>query len=384
MQNAVFRLFPHVDVRYRFIDRRGTRWPPFFVDELRRQIDEICELKFAPGDIFFLKRECPFFSPTYLEWLEHFQFKREDVQVLADGDHLAGIEISGPWYRTILWEVPLMALISELYFKLSGLRRCDEETFQGKLMGKIRRLMELGVRYSDFGTRRRYSFDVQERVAWAHATSNWRTFLGTSNVLIAKRHGMTPIGTMAHEWIMFHAALVGYHRANEKAMRNWVEAYGGNLGIALTDTYTTDVFFSSFDGMEARIYQGLRHDSGSPIDFAERAIRFYEGDGIDPNEKTIVFSDGLDVDAVEEIEEFCAGRIQTAYGIGTNFSNDVGVQPLNMVIKMSHAKVRVGGEWIPTVKLSDVAGKHTGEKDEIKRCLATLGLKGVQDDSGER
>jgi len=157
------------------------------------------------------------------------------------------------------------------------------------------------------------------------------------------------------------------------ALERWVDVYQGDLGIALTDTFTTENFFNNFNKKHAKLFDGLRHDSGNPLVFADRAVEHYKKLGIDPLSKTLVFSDGLDVEAVERIQNYCAGRIKTSYGIGTNLTNDVGVTPLNMVIKMTAADPDGVGHMIPTVKLSDVPGKETGNPEALKLCKAMIG-----------
>ena len=186
---------------------------------------------------------------------------------------------------------------------------------------------------------------------------------------------MRPIGTQAHEWFMFHGAKYGYQEANHLAMKNWVDVYHGNLGIALTDTFGTDSFFKAFGSKYSKLFDGVRHDSGSPEEFAVKAFEHYKNMGIDPKSKTIVFSDGLNVDKAIELNSLCYDLgIGCSFGIGTNFTNDIidGIKPLNIVIKMTDCKPYGESNWLPTVKLSDVSGKHTGKTEEIELCKKTL------------
>ena len=185
---------------------------------------------------------------------------------------------------------------------------------------------------------------------------------------------MHPIGTQAHEWFMLHGSCYGYQRANTKALDKWTSIYRGDLGIALTDTYTSKVFFRDFNPITARIYDGVRHDSGSPYEFARDVVSHYQKLRIDPTTKTIVFSDGLDHERIVVIKQFCDELgIRSSFGIGTNLTNDVGVAPLNIVIKMTACKLE-DDEWRPTIKLSDDKGKHTGSSDEINKAKKTLGI----------
>ena len=234
------------------------------------------------------------------------------------------------------------------------------------------------IKLADFGTRRRYSYDVhdmliQEFSKWESGGQLHNFFVGTSNVHFAQKYNLTPIGTQAHEWFMFHAAKYGFHQANSVALGRWVDVYNGNLGIALTDTFTTRNFFQSFDTLYAKLFDGIRHDSGDPIAFGQGAELHYEELGIDPSTKTIVFSDGLNYKKIQQIESE-PWDIRRSYGVGTWLTNDIeGIKPLNMVIKMSEAKPK-GKEWIPTIKLSDVKGKHTGDKKIIELAKQIIGV----------
>jgi len=372
MGNAVFRLFPDVNVRYQFIDRGNTDWPDGFVDHLRDEIRAYCELEFAMDEIEFLRRKCPYLSSHYLEWLSGFRPSHDEVRVGFEDGKLQ-VEIEGPWYRTIYWEVPLMAMISELRYKLDpaisdGMLDYSREVHKAKL------LKEIGAPYSDFGTRRRFSKKNHRRVVDFLRAYTSANFQGTSNVALAKEFDLQPMGTMAHEWIMFHGAAYGLADATQRALENWVNVYDGKLGIALTDTFTTEFFFRKVDRDMALLYDGLRHDSGDPIEFAYRAVDWYRQHDVDPRRKRIVFSDGLNVDAVRRIYSDRiigvaeGGSIDASFGIGTNLTNDLGVPPMNMVIKMTGVDVAGRGVFKPAVKLSDVRGKHTGDKKAVEDC----------------
>jgi nicotinate phosphoribosyltransferase len=186
------------------------------------------------------------------------------------------------------------------------------------------------------------------------------------------KHGLTPLGTHPHEWFMYHGAHFGYRMANSIALDNWVDVYQGSLGIALTDTYTSDNFFKSFSTKHSKLFDGVRWDSGDPLEFTDKVLNHYQRYRIDSRSKTVVYSDALDLEKVKEIKQYVNGRLHDVYGIGTYLSNDVGVQPLNMVIKLFAAKPAGWTTFVPTVKLSDVEGKHTGEPREIEFCLQTI------------
>jgi nicotinate phosphoribosyltransferase len=199
-------------------------------------------------------------------------------------------------------------------------------------------------------------------------------FIGSSNVFLAMINGTRPIGTHAHEWFMFHAARYGFKMANALALEHWVEVYRGDLGIALSDTYTTESFFSAFDKKFAKLFDGVRHDSGDPIAFAEKTIAHYKTLGVDPLSKTIIFSDALNYNKVAQITRYCRGRIGMSFGIGTNLTNDVGLKPMNIVIKMTEALPQ-NEPWIPVVKLSDEQGKYTGDPAMISLAKEILHIR---------
>ncbi len=372
MQNAVMTIFPRAKVRFQFINRAKTPFPDGFGEELRKEISKMSKLALSPEEKSYLSTQCYYLEPTYLDFLMGYRYDPSEVGVIQkDGD--LQILVEGYWYRTILWEVPLMALISELYYKMTNEKIYDETKITDIAKEKITRFNLLGVSVADFGTRRRYSFKNQDRIVNTLKNYGEPSFIGTSNVYFAKKYNLIPVGTHAHEWFMFHAAKYGFKMANKLALDNWVKAYRGDLGIALSDTFTSDVFFQSFDTKFAKLFDGVRHDSGDPKEFAEKTINHYKKLRIDPKSKTIIFSDGLNPEAVEAIANYCRGKIKISFGIGTNFTNDVGVKPLNIVIKMSEAKPE-GQEWVSTVKLSDTLGKYTGNEESIKLCKGVLNI----------
>jgi len=372
MQHAVIKNFPRAKVRYEFINRGKTKFPEGFAEELRRQVYKMQDLRITTEEKAFLE-DLYFLEPTYIDFLTGYQYNPGEVGIVQNGSEL-NLSIEGFWYRTILWEVPLMAMISELYYKMTGEETYPETQIIDIARKKATKFKMLGVHFADFGTRRRYSYKNQDLVVQALKNYGSKNFYGSSNVYMAYKYNLKPIGTHAHEWFMFHAAKYGCKIANKISLENWIKTYRGDLGIALSDTFTTEVFFTSFDTKFAKLFDGVRHDSGDPLEFADKTIAHYEKLRIDPTSKTIVFSDGLNPEKVEAIEHHCRGRIKTSYGIGTNFTNDVGVEPLNIVIKIMAAKPE-GQDYVPTVKLSDVPGKHTGNPETVALVKKVLGLK---------
>ncbi len=372
MQNAVVHLFPQARARYAFINRGKHVFPEGFGLALEKKIAELAQLKLSLTEKDFLSKYCPYLSPVYLDFLQGYHYDPREVTITQDGSTLS-VTIEGYWYRTILWEVPIMYLICALYYELTGQVRVSDERVALNARDKIEKYAALGITIADFGTRRRHSYKVQKITVEALKKFGGQNFSGTSNVHLAMLCNTKPIGTHAHEWFMFHAAKFGFKMSNLLALENWVQIYRGDLGIALSDTYTSEVFFRQFDKKFSKLFDGVRHDSGDPIEFADKTIAHYRQLGINPLSKTIIFSDNLNYEKVERIATYCKGRIGVSFGVGTNFTNDVGLSPLNIVIKMTEA-LPDGDGWNAVVKLSDDKGKYTGDMETIHLAKTILGL----------
>ena len=373
MQNAVIKLFPNEKVKYQFINRGKHEFPAGFAEELRNCVNAMAELKLTKEEKQFLRVTCPYLDLPYLDFLGGYHYDPSEVSIVQTENNLE-VTVEGEWYRTILWEVPLLALISELFYEMSDLERNPNQFVLENTLRKADELNHLGVTFAEFGTRRRHSYQVQDLVVEALIRNKSSKFIGSSNVHFAMKYGVKPIGTHAHEWFMFHAAEYGFKMANAISLENWVNVYRGDLGVALSDTYTTDVFFQQFDKKFAKLFDGVRHDSGDPIEFANKTIAHYEQNGINPLFKYIIFSDGLNLEKVSEITKACKGRIGISFGIGTNLTNDVGLKPMNIVMKLIAAQ-SINGDWIPTVKLSDEHGKYTGDPKMIELAKEFLRIK---------
>ncbi len=363
MQFAVVKLFPKARARYQLINRGQHCYPAGFGDRLRIKIHEMAQLRLTRQEKDFFSSTCPYIDPAYFDFLQGYRYDPAEVKIHQNGEEL-DVHIEGYWYRTILWEVPIMSLICELFYQMTGQHRISDQDVVGIVRDKIIKYDALDITIADFGTRRRHSYEVHDLVIRTLQSHHSTTFIGTSNVHFAMKYETRPIGTHAHEWFMFHAAKYGYKMANLLGLEHWSEVYRGDLGIALSDTYTTDVFFKQFDKKLAKLFDGIRHDSGDPIEFAAKTIQHYKNKGIDPLSKTIIFSDGLDYEKVAHIVNFCRGKIGHSFGIGTDFTNDVGLPRMNIVLKMTEA-FPDEGEWTPVIKLSDEPFKHTGDQGEI-------------------
>lgn len=372
---AYSKLYPRAYGQFRFIDRGKTTYPQGFAEELKKEIQEMSKLSLTKDEASFLYRELPYLPPTYIDFVRGFRFAPEEVKVEQDAEGHLSIIAEGLLYRVTLWETPILALVSELYYKMLGAHP-DMEYTEHTIISKARKLAEHGITFSMFGMRRRFSAAIEDRVTELLKEHAAGYLFGTSNVYYAYKHGLRVSGTHPHEWIQFHGAMFGYKMANYMAMEDWINVYDGDLGTVLTDTYTTDVFMRNFSKKHAMLFTSLRHDSGDPLQFTEKVIARYRELRVDPTIKYIIFSDGLDPERAIEIANYCKGRIGASFGIGTNFSNDVGngVRPMNIVMKLWKCKMTEKERWNPCVKLSDVDGKHTGEPEEIELAQRTLGL----------
>ena len=372
---AYSKLYPRAYGQFRFIDRAKTRYPEGFAELLRGELQQMAQLQLTRDEAQFLARELPYLPPTYIDFVRGFRFDPDEVHISQDEEGQLSIVAEGLLYRVTLWETPILALVSELYYKVLGVEP-DLAYAEQSIIAKAQRLKEEGITFSMFGMRRRFSSDIEDRVTRLLKEYSGTNFYGTSNVYFAYKHGLRVSGTHPHEWVQFHGAMFGYKMANYMAMEDWINVYDGDLGTVLTDTYTTDVFMQNFSKKHAMLFTSLRHDSGDPLLFADKVIARYRELRVDPQIKYIIFSDSLDAERAIEIAKHCEGRIGTSFGIGTNFSNDVGagIQPMNIVMKLWKCKMTEKDKWHPCVKLSDVDGKHTGEPEEIDLAQRTLGL----------
>lgn len=372
MGQAVFHNYQETQAGFKFINRGRTQFPQGFDKKLKIQIEAMSELKLASSDKTKLKEKCPFLTEDYLDWFSDFSYNPGEVKITQDGGDLQ-LEIDGSWERTIYWEVPLMAIISELYFKETG--QVPDSTWLTKLQEKVELLKNCGAKYADFGTRRRFSKDVHDQVVQVLKKCGGANFLGTSNVELALKYDLKPIGTFAHEWVMAHAGFFGVENANRWALEVWAREFSGKLSTALTDTYTTKSFLQDYDRDMAQVFKTLRQDSGSPEGWTDQVIYHIKNVlGFNPQDFTALYSDSLNPKRVVEIQEHAKQRINTLFGIGTNLTNDVGRKPLNMVIKMHYVARTSRDRQNPVVKLSDDPGKISGGNEIAQQTIKKLGL----------
>lgn len=375
MQFGVTKLYPDVMARYKFINRGEHQFPEGFADELQKEINAMASLALTKDEKNFFTTNCPYLSPAYLDFLQGYRYDPNEVKITQNGADVE-VHVEGYWYRTILWEVPILCLISEIFYKLTNAQRISNEEITKRTSDKVDLYNRLGVTVAEFGTRRRHSYEVHDVVMKELTNHKGKSFVGTSNVHFAHKYNVKPIGTHAHEWFMFHGARYGFKIANSISLDRWVKVYYGDLGIALTDTYTSDVFFGQFDKKLSKLFDGVRHDSGDPIEFGEKTIAHYEKMGINPLFKTIIFSDGLNSEKVEMITKAFKGRIGLSFGIGTNLTNDTDLKPMNIVMKLTEIS-SIDIKWTGVVKLSDEKNKHTGTPRMIALAKEMLDLDDI-------
>lgn len=365
------KLFPNAVGTFQFVDRDNTKYTDEFVREFKMELCNMSRLTLTLEESIFMSK-CRFIPKVYWEWLSSFRFDPNVVSVCVDVLGHLHIEVTDLLYKATLYEVPILALVSELRNKMLGYAADINEVID-RLIPKIKLSNEYKIKFSEFGTRRRFNFNVQKQVV-DYIAHNSQYCTGTSNCYLAMKYGMKPMGTHPHEWFMFHGAQFGYKHANYLALENWVKVYDGDLGIALTDTYTSSAFFNNFSRKHAKLFDGIRQDSGDEYQFVMKAIARYKGLGIDPSTKTIVFSNALDFEKAKDINEYCRGRINASFGIGTNLTNDTGNPPANIVMKLSLCQMSEGKPIYNCVKLSDDLGKHHGEEKEVDLCVRELNL----------
>ena len=372
---AYSKLYPRAYGQFRFIDRNDTCYPKGFAEQLKEETKAMAQLSLSRDEELFLHQELPYLPPTYIDFLKGFRFNPEELIIEQDEAGHLSIIAEGLLYRVTLWETPILALVSELYYRTIGAKP-DMEYAEQAITEKAKALAQEGISFSMFGMRRRFSFEVELRMTELLRQHAGPCLYGTSNVHIAHLLGLKVSGTHPHEWIQFHGAMYGYKMANYMSMEDWINVYDGDLGTVLTDTYTTDVFMRNFSKKHAMLYTSVRHDSGDPFVFTDKVIQRYQELRVDPKIKYIIFSDGLNVERAIEIANYCKGRIGASFGIGTNFSCDVGndIKARNIVMKLWQCKMTERDRWHPCVKLSDVGGKHTGEASEIRLAQETLGI----------
>lgn len=384
MSNYYVQNFPEASGTFAFYDRNHTEYDPFFVDAIQREFDKLKYLSLTDKEFDWVVKNIPYIPRFYWEWLKGFRFDPTKIKVWIDDNKQLHIEVTDLMYKVTFYEIPILAIVSELYHKWERTDLSAKLTRQSfpsqqeldiNLERKVAIAKEHNLYFAEFGMRRAYSSLIEDYVV-KYMKENCSTFVGTSTVYYAMKHNVKPIGTMAHECFMFQAAVHSPKEANFEVMENWVKVYDGALGMVLTDTYTVDVFLRNFSMKLAKLYDGVRHDSGCPFEFGDKIIAKYKSYGIDPMSKTIVFSDGLDFEKAAKIKEYFTGKIKVTFGIGTNLTCDIpGVKPMNIVMKLKECRINDRQPVYGCVKLSDVTTKAIGSPEDIVNYKYQLGIK---------
>lgn len=355
MMQVVLHHFPAAQVEYRFQCRTGDVDLSPYLAEINQEVDALCSLRFTEEELAYLGG-LRFIKSDFIDFLGLFHLPRKCIEIVkTDGPGGISISIKGPWLHTILFEIPVLAIVNEVYFR-HATPVPDPEEGRRRLREKIEMVSHepdlATFRVAEYGTRRRFSRQWHDEVVTMLKSFMGEHFAGSSNVDIAMRHGLTPIGTMGHEYLQACQALGPRLRDSQVfALETWAKEYRGDLGIALSDVYGLDAFLRDFDMYFCKLFDGARHDSGDPFIWGESIIAHYQANRVDPRTKTLVFSDSLTFPLAIEIARRFQGRVRVSFGIGTNLTNDLGLQPLQIVIKM----VRCNGQ--PVAKVSDAPEK---------------------------
>lgn len=373
MGQAIFHQFPGYKTTWTFKCRnKDVKFTSEMIDEIKHQLQEYCKLRFTEDELSYLenigaKRDAAgnivkrgWIKGSYIDFLRIWRPRYEDFEITDKAECGLSIEARGTWLNTSMYEIPTLAIVNEVYFRYAYNYDELRQQFVRKLNEKVNLLeqdiYELGA-FSEFGLRRRLSAECQEMAVKAlkEAKMNGKsTFVGTSNVFLAKKYGLIPVGTMAHEWIMCVGQgnrSVNPAYSNLYSLRAWVNEYKVQNGTALTDAITTDCFLRDFDEEFATVFSGVRHDSGDPYEWGDKLIAHYQKLGIDPMTKTLLFSDSLNFEKATKLKKYFEGKAKTAFGIGTFIANDTDVPPLNIVMKTTLCN---GGD---VAKISDTPGK---------------------------
>lgn len=381
----ILQKYPRAETEYQFFDRRNTCYPKGFDSLLRQQLEHLSEVVITDEERDFMTRTFPFLPYWFINvFLRGYRFNPSELSIHQDAEGHLDIRVKGKWWSTIMWEMPILSTISELMHQLNGdAEKYNAEAEYEKSLQKGRRIWESGLTLGDMGTRRRFSFQHQERVidaliqsyeeVKAETGGHCGKFTGTSNVYLAMKKNIPCLGTMSHQCISFEEIVSGVFECNYNVMSKWSEVYDGNVGIFLYDCFGDDVFFNNLSKRMAMTFCGLRIDSGVEEEQVDLIVEKYKQLGIDPMTKQAVFSNGLDIDRAIEIHRYCQGKITDSYGVGTFITCDVtGCKPMNIVVKLIRGRITESREWHPCVKLSCDKGKTLGDPQKCNYLLSIL------------
>lgn len=365
--NAYFQLYPLAEGTFTFNDRAKEVYDEAFLDALKEEIKALGRLALTEEEFEYVTGRIRYIPRNYWEWLTGFRFNPDLVEVRLDDEGHLQMEVTDYLYKVTLYEVPLLAIVAELRNRMRGVK-ADVQTALGILDAKLETANANALQFSEFGTRRRFSSELHDRIVEELKEKCPKYCAGTSNVYFAKKYDMTPIGTFPHEWVMFHSGVFGYKRANYLSLEDWIKVYDGALGTALIDTFTTRSFLRTLTMKQAKLLDGFRQDSGDEREVGDAIIARLQEFGIDPKSKVLVFSNALNFQKYKAVADYFRGRIKVSAGIGTNITNDPGIEgykPANIVMKLSRCRMSDKDPWEKVIKISDDLGKHMGDVKEF-------------------
>ena len=391
-QYYILHTYPRAEVRYSFFDRNHTRYPEGFGKLLQEQINGMKDVVITEEEIEFMKKKVYFLPEWYYNFLRGYRFNPSEVHIFQDLEGYLSIMIEGKWYSTIMWEMTILSTISELMHIINGdIEKVDREVEYNKAFDKALKALKGGLTISDMGTRRRFDFQNNHDVLKAFCDAvKYRQkdcsqiytgkFVGTSNVWFAKEFNLVPIGTMSHQICSFEECVSGVFECNHNVMQKWSDVYDGDLGIFLPDCFGSKVFMSNFSKKMAKMFDGIRIDSGDDREETEKMIEKYQSLGIDPSTKSIVYSNALTIDKAIDIHKWLDGRMKDSYGIGTHLMADVTNKLTgekfpysNIVIKLTGMRITELREWRDCVKLSNDKGKTLGNAEKCNYIVKQIG-----------
>ncbi len=388
-QYYILQTYPRAEVEYTFFDRNHTVYPEGFAEQVKEQINLMQNVRITEEEIAFMQHRMYYLPQWYFTFLRGYKFNPAEVHIEQAPDGQLAISIRGKWYSTIMWEMPVLSIVSELMHLHRGdLERYDADVEYERAVDKARQILRGGLVLGDMGTRRRLSFVHHDNVIRAmKATADaggeqvdgvfvpWKgRIVGTSNVYLAMKYGLVPMGTMSHQIVEFEENVSGIFECNFNVMRKFSDVYDGDNGIYLYDCFGDKVFFNNLSKRMALMFVGLRVDSGVEEEQTEKIIEKYKQLGINPATKQVIYSNGLNIERALEIHRFVDGRVQDSYGMGTFLTCDVlGCKPMNIVVKLTKCRITEKREWHDCVKLSCDKGKTLGNPEKCAYLLKQIG-----------
>jgi len=376
----IIQTYPRAEVEYTFFDRNGTVYPQGFDKLLQEQVDYMKNVVIQEDEIEFMLKKCYYLPKWFIDvFLRGFRFNTDEVSISQDIDGHLHVSVKGKWYSAIIWEMPILSCVSELFHILNGDdKKYDLALETQKVRKKTVEIFANGLILGDMGTRRRFSFDHQKMVLtqMKDVYENGKFsgfFTGTSNVWFAKELNLNPLGTMSHQIISFEENVTSVFEVNHSVMEKWASVYNGDLGLYLYDCFGDDVFFNNFSKKNAMLFSGLRVDSGNEEEQIDKIVKKYTDLGINPQTKQVIFSNGLNIKRAIEIQKYASEKVKPSFGVGTFLTCDLtGISPMNIVVKLTKSRITESREWHDCVKLSCDKGKTLGNPDKCKYLLSVI------------